>query len=104
MSTPYEIPLSSTPQTFTIALGGVTYTLTFRWNTQNAAWTMDIGDAAGSPLVSGIPVITGADLLAQYGYLGFSGQLVAQTDNDPDAVPTFENLGTNGHLFYLSPT
>lgn len=98
----YEIPLSSTPQTFQISLVGVTYTLTTQWNTFNNAWTLDIADINSNPIISGIPLITGVDLLAQYEYLGIGGSLQAQTDNDTDAVPTLDNLGVNGHLYFTA--
>jgi hypothetical protein len=102
MTTYFEIPLSPEPQTFNIALGGVTYGFNVTWNVQNASWIIDIADASGNPIVSGIPMVTGADLLEQYGYLGFQFQLVAQTDNSPDTVPAFANLGTTSHLYAIT--
>jgi len=103
MTTYYEIPLSPEPQTFTIPIGGVTYGFNVQWNVNNASWIIDIADASGNPIVSGIPVVTGVDLLGQFGYLGFGFQLVAQTDNSPDTVPTFDNLGTTAHLYAITP-
>lgn len=103
MITPYEVPLSPTPQQFTISLNGAVYTLTFKWNTLGNMWVMDIGDAANNPLAQGLPLVTGSDLLAQFEYLQIGGLMTVQTDNDPVAVPTFDNLGTLGHLFYLAP-
>ena len=98
----YEVPLSPTPQTFQISLAGTTYTLTVKWNAQNASWMLDIADINSNAIVSGIPIITGADLLAQYEYLNIGGGLQAQTDNDTDAVPTLDNLGINGHLYFIT--
>jgi hypothetical protein len=103
MTTAYEVPTASLFQTFNISLAGVNYKMTFKWNEQNNSWILDIADSAGNALVSGVPIITGADLLEQYAYLGINGNLLAQTDHNPNAVPTFENLGSTGHLFYLSP-
>jgi hypothetical protein len=40
------------------------------------------------PIVNGIPLVTGVDLLAQYRYLGFSGRLWVQGADNPDDVPT----------------
>ncbi|WP_436286583.1 phage baseplate plug family protein [Robbsia andropogonis] len=99
MTTYSEIPLSSKPQTLTVSLGGTTYQLTVKWNAVSSCWVLDIADSTGAGIVSGIPMITGADLLGQYAYLGISGALYCQTDNDPSAVPTFSNLGTTGHLY-----
>lgn len=101
MATAYLIPLQDTNQTIQIMLAGTLYTLTVRWNDMNQAWTLDIADASGVAIVSGIPVITGPDLLAPYKHLGIGGQLVAQTTNDTDAVPTFDNLGSTGNLYFV---
>lgn len=103
MTTAYEIPLSAEPQTFKIPIGGTTYGLTVRWNVPNASWIIDIADASGNPIVSGIPMVTGADLLEQFGYLSFGFQLIAQTDNSPDTVPTFDAMGTTAHLYAVTP-
>jgi hypothetical protein len=102
MTTVYEIPLSPQPQTFGITLAGTTYGFDVHWNVQNASWMIDIADASGNPIVSGIPMVTGADLLEQYSYLGFQFALVAQTDNSPDTVPTFDTLGTTSHLYAIT--
>jgi len=100
--TPFEIPLQATPQTLAITLAGVQYRLTVRWNWVNASWVIDIADSSNVPILSGIPMVTGADLLEQFGYLGFGGQLIAQTDNNPDVVPTFTDLGGTGHLYFVT--
>lgn len=97
-----EVPLSPVPQAFHIQLDNVEYALTFRWNVIGACWILDIASSDDVPIIQGIPVVTGINLLGQYQYLGFTGALIAQTDNDPDKVPTFTNLGEQGHLFYLT--
>jgi hypothetical protein len=102
MTTAFEIPLSSEPQTFNIPIAGTTYGFTIRWNVPNATWMIDISDASGNPILSGIPMVTGADLLEQFGYLEFGFQLIAQTDNSPDTVPAFDNLGTTAHLYAIT--
>lgn len=99
--TAYMIPLQATNQQLQITLAGVLYTLTVRWNDITQAWQLDIGDSNNNPIVTGIPIITGTDLLAPFAYLNFGGQLIAQTTNDTDAVPTFTNLGTTGNLFFV---
>lgn len=98
----FEVPTKpAQAQRFQVQLGQQTYTLRVVWNTVSSCWVMDIADAEDVPIVQGIPLITGADLLEQYGYLGIPGRLIVQTDNDPNAVPTFLNLGEAGHLYYL---
>ena len=99
----YQIPLSPSPQQFTITLSGVEYQ--FRLAFQNIAdggWTLDIATKQGQPIVQGIPLVTGANLLEQYKHLGFAGRLWVQSSPAPDAVPTFENIGTDSFLFWVT--
>ena len=67
-------------------------------------WVLDIADASGNDILSGLPLVTGADLLAQYGYLGFGGGLWVQTASAPDAPPTFDNLGDDGQVYWVVET
>lgn len=100
----YEIPLSPTPQTFGMALAGVSYVLTVYWAAApGGGWILNIADASGAAIVNGIAMVTGVNLLEGLEYLGFSGGLFVQTDHDSDALPTFENLGITSHLFFVPP-
>lgn len=99
--TPYTIPLIQSNQTLTISLAGISYNLRVVWNNIAQSWTLDILDKNNNAIVTGIPIVTGADLLEQFGYLNFGGRLIAQTDNDPNAIPTFANLGLTGNLFFV---
>lgn len=105
MSSIYSIPVQvGTPQTFAITLGGVSYQMSLKYrNTDQGGWTLDIADQNGNPILNGLPLVTGADLLAQYAYLGFGGQLAVQTNSDPDAAPTFSNLGDDAQIYWISP-
>jgi hypothetical protein len=102
----FNIPLQvGTPQTFTIALSGVTYTFTLQYRNDpggTGGWVLDIADASGNPLVQGIPLVTGTNLLEQYAYLGFGGGLYVQNASNPDAVPTFEDLGSDSLLYWVT--
>lgn len=99
----FEIPLSPVPQRFTITLGAVDYRLTVQYRKAGGAgWVLDIADANNVPLVSGIPLVTGTDLLAQYRYLGFAGRLWVQGAANPDDVPTYEDLGIGSHLYWVT--
>lgn len=97
----FQIPLQPNPQILQVTLAGTAYQFTVKWNDANQAWTLDIADSSGNPIISGIPIVTGQDLLAPYGYLNFGGQLIAQTTNDTDAVPTLANLGSTGNLYFV---
>lgn len=101
--TPYEVPITpGTPQTFAISLNGVVYQLTLNFCTDNQTWTLNIAAQDNTPIANGIPLVTGADLLAQYEYLGIGGSLFVQTDGNPYAVPGFTALGDTGHLYFTT--
>jgi hypothetical protein len=103
MTTIYEIPLSPAPQTLAVTIGGTPYNLRFLYhNCDQGGWAMDISDASQNPLVCGIPLVTGADLLAQYGHVGIGGSLYVQSDGDASSVPTFGNLGVASHLYLVA--
>lgn len=102
--TVYQIPLAPQPRRMTITLAGTTYRMRFHYaNVDQGGWLLDIGDANGNPLVAGIPLVTGADLLAQYPDLGFGGRLFVLSDGDPGAVPTFADLGVTSFLYFETP-
>lgn len=98
----YEIPLSPEAQKFDIVLAGVDYLISVYWGTRTNTWLIDIANAAGTPILTGIPLVANTDLLAPYPYLNFGGQLIAQTDNAPNVPPTYDNLGITGHLYFVT--
>lgn len=99
----FEIPLTATPQRFQITLSGTEYQLALAWrNAEEAGWTLDLFTVAGAPIIQGIPLVTGCDLLAPYEHLGLGGVLWVQTTADPDAAPTFDNLGDGAKLFWTT--
>ena len=103
MSTYYEIPLESKPHSFQAQLGGTTYTLTVRFNPVLGVWVLDIGDAQSLPIVGGIALVPGVDLLGQYRHLGVpKGQLVmGWVTLGAVQPPGFDNLGTDGRLYFI---
>jgi hypothetical protein len=102
--TTFLIPLANIPQSFDIALAGVNYIMTCRWNAaEDAGWVIDLSDAdTNTPIVTNVPLITGADCLAGLEYLGIDGQMIVFTDGDELAVPTLENLGVESNLYFLT--
>jgi len=101
MTTEYEIPLTPRPQTLSILFpNGLLYNLRLIYLfTPNDCWELDIADSLSEPLVQGIPLITGADLLSAYAYLGFGCSMYCKTDGAPDTPPAFANLGIGSHLY-----
>jgi hypothetical protein len=100
--TPYEIPLSPEPQRFSIDLGGELYQLRVMWNKDAQAWMLDIQSDGGIDLLLGAPLVPGLDILRQYPQLLIPGALIVQTDHDAEAVPTFDNLGVTGRLYFVT--
>jgi hypothetical protein len=100
----YQIPLENIPQTFEIALAGKTYKMTCKWNdSDEGGWALDFVDAlTNDPIAFNLPLITGGDVLAGLGYLGFGGQMIVYTDGDETAVPTLENLGGESNLYFIT--
>jgi len=97
-----EIPLQATPQKLGVTLNSIDYQLTVVWNEQNQSWVMDIADSNGVALACGLPLVTANDLLEQLDYLGIGGQMLIQTDFATTDVPTFQNLGSAGHLYFVT--
>lgn len=99
----FEIPLVANPQRFQITLSGVEYQVAVQWrNADEAGWVLDLYDVSGVAILQGLPLLTGCDLLAPYEHLALGGQLWVQTTADPDAVPTFDNLGDGAHLYWTT--
>lgn len=99
--TPVEIPLQPIDQEFRVPLGGLSYVLRLTWNQYASAWILDIASDTTAPLVSGIPLITGVNLLDPFPYLGIAGGLYVQSDADPQRVPGVLDLGVSGHLYFV---
>lgn len=95
-----EIPLSPENQAFSISLAGQSFQMVVTWRA--AFWCLDIMDSSGVDLIKGIPLITGANLLAQYDYLGLGFALCVGCDNPANENPTETDLGINSHLYAVT--
>jgi len=106
----FEIPtLPGRPFTERVSLAGVTYTLNFHWNPSSRAWVVDLYDRSGQVAVlTGIQLVTGADLLEQFAYLPVGANaiwtvLTRGPGKSPDEIPDFQELGIDGHLYVTTP-
>ena len=55
-------------RSFNCALDGMTYDFAQNYNDRNGVWSFDMADhTTGAPLISGVPILIGCDLLAPYG-------------------------------------
>ncbi|MCT4707339.1 hypothetical protein MUA04_02165 [Enterobacteriaceae bacterium H11S18] len=96
-----EIPLSADNQLFTLQLAGQQLRLRLIYR-DVAGWVLDILDPDDLPIVSGIPLVPGVDLLAAYGSLGFSGGLWVVSDDETQEYPSKTNLGYGSHLYFVT--
>ncbi|MDE9464416.1 phage baseplate plug family protein [Xenorhabdus bovienii] len=95
-----EIPLQSENQQFDIQLGGISYRMRLQWR-DCAGWILDIMHPNSEPIVMGIPLVFGVDILEQHRYLGFNGSLIFYCD-DPKNETNREELGKNNRLYFIS--
>lgn len=97
----FEIPLRPEAQIVSVQLGATIYILRLIWvDNPEAGWLLDISNADGEPLLTGVPLVAGADLLAQYPDLGFGGRLFVGSDGNLLEPPTYENLGVTAHMWW----
>lgn len=95
----YEIPLSAGNQKFTVKLNKLLYKLrlTYRLDT----WYLDILDTAEKPLITGLPLNSGINLIEQYQHI-LQGGLFA-TNANIEEVENFNDLGTKIKLYWRDP-
>lgn len=96
-----ELPLSAVNQQFSIFLGGRLWFLRLRWNEDAQAWVIDFSDKDNRRVLTGIPLVTGIDILGQHKHLGIGGGLIIQTDFDPLLAPSYDSLGTSARAFFF---
>ena len=96
-----EIPLSPDNQQFTAAINGVNYSILTLWR-DDAGWIIDLQDSSGADIVTGIPLVTGANLLAQFSYLNLGFGLAVICDDPAQDYPTKTDLGINSHLLAVT--
>jgi hypothetical protein len=102
----FVIPTQPSSQTFQVQLGANFLTMTIMWrNAPDCGYVLDILDGnTGTPIVCGIPLVTGCDLLGQYAYLGLGGSLFVLTSGDPYAMPGYADLGVISFLYWYQPS
>ena len=98
-----ELPLTvDVPhQSFSVQLDGTVYRMRLRYNSRAGHWTLDLADAAANPLVSGVAVRLGVDLLAQYADDRFpAGKLFAMNWVEAYREPARDDFGSDVVLIY----
>lgn len=96
-----EIPLSADNQIFTLRLGRRQLRLRVIYRDE-AGWVLDLLETDNVPIINGIPLVTGGDLLAPYEHLGFTGGLYVVSADEAQQYPTKTNLGYRSHLYFIT--
>ena len=100
MKNTVTIPLSTVPQGFDIVLSGRRVRIVTRYfSAQDAGWTLDITEPDGSAIVTGVPIVTGDDLLRGYKHL-IAGSMYYVGNADVLTPPAWGTLGADGELIY----
>src|ERR1043166_1058763 len=95
--TAQELPLEGglAFQQFDTVLGDQTFTIKQRWNTRDAAWYLDLIDASGLPIFSGIKLVLGIALGRRVTDPRMPGVFIAAdfegTDTNPSRDATFDD-------------
>ncbi|PKF31922.1 phage baseplate plug family protein [Acinetobacter proteolyticus] len=92
----YEIPFNNGNQKFNIRLGLVQYKLQLIYRAEQ--WFLDIFDTAENPLIVGLPMLVGDNLLVQHQHI-IKGALYVLNTNE-DESQAFNDLSTRIKLFW----
>ncbi len=96
----YVIPLSTGAQQFTIKLGENALQIRLVWReAQGGGWFMDLSDTDGTPVLSGLALRCGHDLLEEHVHLGL-GKLTVSLDGKSDSDPVYEDMGRQIQLIW----
>ena len=91
-----EIPLTSSSQTLTIPIAGKTYYIEIHW--RGIQYILDLYDNSKTPILLGIALVTGENLLKPFDYLNLGFAMQIRTDVDKFLNPEYLTLGVSSHL------
>ncbi len=97
------VPFDNTQDAFTedVDLDGVSYSLTFWWNFRDLAWYLDVANASGEVIRSGIKIVLSVNLFN--GVHGLpSGSLLAVASDPGLARIQKADLGSVVDLIYAT--
>ncbi len=99
-----EVPLRSDLPHFDLVqvLDGVSYLLTFHWNTRSEAWYLSLSLEDETPIWAGVKVVVGWPLFRRNkNLLAPPGFLMAFDDATLQRDPGLEDLGKRVRLLYF---
>lgn len=94
----YELPMSDDPsQEFVCELGDIKYLFRVQLNVRADLWTLDVNTVDDEPIALGLPLVLGADLLANERFTHGVLFLVDYAGTGLD--PTADNLADYGLIW-----
>lgn len=94
----YELPMTDEPsQEFTCEIGDANYLFRIQLNVRGDVWTMDVSTADDEPILQGVALTLGVDLLANERFTHGVLFLVDYTGLNND--PTGDNLAEYGLIW-----
>lgn len=84
-------------------LDGVQYVIAFDWIQRWRRWVLSLSTTGGAPIVSGLPVVTGVDLLGPFKHDTRipQGVLIVADESADNHDPTWGDFGPDGsHVLY----
>jgi len=90
---------------FRISLDGVFFTLAFRLNFRMNRWFMDVKDAEDIPLINGVPLLQGSDLIVRFKDAALpAGHFIIFNLENEAVEAGADDLGVNSLLLYADTT
>ena len=96
-------PKTNTPSKSNFELEGMVLELRTRYNYLAECWTLDIADAQGDPLLTGLMLVPGHDLLTPYLELKKTLGALVLVEKSRGDYKSPDLLGINTKLLWFSP-
>lgn len=94
----YELPMNDEPsQEFTCEIDGNSYLFRIQLNVRGDLWTMDVSSSDDEPILQGVALTLGVDLLSNERFTSGLLFLVDYTGKNTD--PTADNLADYGLIW-----
>ena len=101
--TVYRLPIPSKTAYFSedVSMTGVTYQITFEWNTRIEAWYFSISTQDGQPILVGQKILPSVDLTSRHKDTRLPDGSIVCFSTDDSRRPGREDLGSYINLYFL---
>jgi hypothetical protein len=100
--TVYSLPVKPYPVKFRTMVNDTDYWFATQYReADEAGWVLDILNANENPLIMGIALVSGLDLMWQYHHMALDFSLVMSC-RENRGTPTYESLGSQDELLLVT--